>query len=398
MHVGSALEAATRFAGRTLPDRAIALARSAGLEPVLVLADDVAPLAMRAGPDPPIPAVRPGDPLPGLDDDRRPVVAWRCDVAFVAGLLREMLAPGAPAECVLLDDAGRVAVVRCARDRLGERLAGADPGAIASRLSLAPREPARHRVLSLDPRTRGSRSLREIEEEFVATLVNPRDGLFDRLLNRPVSRRLTPLLLDRPITPNQVTSLSLGIGVIAAVAFAAPGRWWPVAGALLVQATAVLDCIDGEIARAKVQESDRGELLDVTSDTLIHVLAFAGIAVHAWPTTGARRACQLAVLFATGGLLSFAVVTRAERTERRWKPVASTSSRLLSALLATLTTRDLSVLLLAAALLGLLRPLLVGAAFGAHAFWILALILHGRAMREASRGDSPPPPDPSVPA
>jgi len=397
VHVGSAREAATRFAGRTLPERAIALARSAGLDPVLVLADDVGPLAVRAGAGPPIPTVRPGDLLPGLADGRRPVVAWRCDAAFVAGLLRDVLAPGAPVECALRDDAGRVALVRCARDRLGEGLAGADPGAIADRLSLVPREPARHRVLSLAPRAREGRSVREIEAELVATLDNPRDGLFDRLLNRPVSRRLTPLLLDRPITPNQVTLLSLAIGVIAAAAFAAPGRWWPVVGALLVQATAVLDCIDGEIARAKVQESDVGELLDVTSDTLIHVLAFAGIAAHAWPATGSRRAWQLGALFATGGLLSFAVVTRAERTEDRWQAVGSTSSRLLSAMLATLTTRDLSVLLLAAALLGLLRPLLVGAAFGAHAFWILALVLHGRAMREASPGECPRPPDSSGP-
>ncbi|MFM7734854.1 MAG: hypothetical protein ACKPBU_02605 [Alphaproteobacteria bacterium] len=115
----------------------------------------------------------------------------------------------------------------------------------------------------------------------------------------------------------------------------------------------------------------------------MQVLAFLGIAIHEGPALGAHRAWILGVLFATGGLSSFAVVTRAERTEAKWKSVDSTSARLLAAMLATLTTRDLSVLLLAAALLGWLGPLLFGAAAGAHAFWAIALLLHARATRAA---------------
>ena len=53
---------------------------------------------------------------------------------------------------------------------------------------------------------------RVAESALVATLVNPRDGLFDRLLNRPISQAITPRLLRLPVTPNQVTLLSLAVG------------------------------------------------------------------------------------------------------------------------------------------------------------------------------------------
>ncbi|MEY4948403.1 MAG: hypothetical protein RL698_614 [Pseudomonadota bacterium] len=46
------------------------------------------------------------------------------------------------------------------------------------------------------------------------------------------------------------------------------------------------------------------------------------------------------------------------------------------------------MLVLAAALLGLLRPLLVGAAFGAQGFWVLALLLHAHLMREVGRREA----------
>lgn len=385
VHVASAAEASMRFAGRTLVERAVALAVAAGLHPVLVAPGGVlGELARETA----APGRRPGDPLPDSPDPGRPVVAWRCDAVFVAGLLRDLLADGAPRTAALRDDAGRVAIVRCDLGQLGG-LVPADPFALPSRVDATAAEATRHRVLAVGAAAPGGRSESAAAAELVATLENPRDGLFDRLLNRPISRRLTPRLLALPVTPNQVTLLSFAVGLVAAAAFAGAGPWWPVAGALLVQATAVLDCVDGEIARAKVLESAQGEMLDVASDSAIQILAFLGIAVHVWPELGARQAWLLGSLFAAGGLAAFAVVTRAERTEERWKRAGSPSSRWLSAMLATLTTRDLSVLLLVAAILGLLRPLLVGAAFGAHAFWMLALALHARAMREAAGGEPP---------
>lgn len=382
-----------RFAGRPLDERALALAAAAGLRASFV-AEAPQAEARRAHPIPSGQAIAPGALLPAPRTDGGAVILLRCDVATVAGALRALLAEQWSRGAVARDDSGRVAIVRLP----ASALRGAAPASLEAGASGLPAVAPDgrcdgHPVLSLaaaDGGPAGDARMRELEAMLVADLDNPRDGAFDRLLNRHLSRRITPRLLRLPVTPNEVTIASLFVGVLAAIALAGPGRWWPLVGALLVQATAVLDCVDGEIARAKVLESDWGELLDITSDSLIHVLAFLGIAWHAWPQLGPRTALVLGALFATGGLASFAVVTRAERTESAWKPLDTPASRLLGGMLATLTTRDLSVLILAAVAAGVQAQLLVGAAVGAHAFWLLALGLHAGLVRRAGGGGGGP--------
>ena len=372
-----------RFAGRTLAERSAALARTAGLRPILVGRSPAAPPTGAGAVD----WLPPGGRLPTTPGPPATVVLWRCDVVWTAGTLRGFLAQAGERRVVARDDGGRIALLRLPGTRLGGVVpaslelaaAGAvtcgDPGRVGGDRMIA---------LSLDEAGRDAR-LRVAERELVATLRNPRDGAIDRVFNRHLSRRVSPGLLRFPITPNQVTLLSLLVGVAAACALAAPGSLWPIVGALLLQLTAVLDCVDGEIARAKVLESDWGEWLDITTDTTIHVLVFLGMAVHAWPELGSSTAWTLGILFATGGFASFLVVTRAEKTEEIWLGVDAWPSRLLATLLATLTTRDLSVLVLAAAVTGTLTELLEGAAVGAHVFWVTTLLLHTSVMRRAAR-------------
>ncbi|HZR84990.1 MAG TPA: CDP-alcohol phosphatidyltransferase family protein [Candidatus Binatia bacterium] len=369
------------FAGRPLIDRAIALAETAGLTPYVVGAAD-APCP--SGVD----RVAPGGRLPVDLLPRTNVVLWRCDVAWVARTLQAVLRDGSGTRTVALDDRGRPAVVRLTATRLAGRVPATLELAAGGATAIgAPGQVAGNRLIALD--AGGAGRFRAAEAELVATLDNPRDGVFDRVFNRPISRRVTPFLLSWPITPNQVTVLSLAVGLLAAVALAQSGYLWPIAGALLLQLTAVLDCVDGEIARAKVLESEWGELLDITTDSVIHVVVFLGMAAHAWPALGVDVAWALGALFATGGFASFVVVTRAERSEERWRPIDDWQARLLARMLATLTTRDLSVLVLAAAASGMLTQLLVGASFGAHAFWVSALALHTSLMRRAAGPPGP---------
>jgi phosphatidylglycerophosphate synthase len=394
IYIPPGIEPAAIFTGRPLLDRAFALAQAARLEPLVVDAD--APPAPAAGQ----PArgglgARPGEALRHADGD---LVLLRCDVGCVAGALRDLLA--SPAAAVVRDDLGRVALVRTTGAALGATIPADLDAAAAALPDLAPGDAkassARpgwlggRRILALayaardtDP-AHAARARERAERELLATLENPRDGFFDGIFNRHLSRPLSRMLLPFSVTPNQITVGALALSLVGAACIALPGIAGPVLGALLLQATAVLDCVDGEIARAKVQESEWGEWLDITSDTLIHVATFLGIAVHAWPQLGRDTAWLLGGLFALGGLASFVVVTRAEKTEDRWKASGTWQARLLATLLATLTTRDTSVLVLVAAATGLLTPLLIGAAFGAQAFWSGTLLLHRSAMRHAS--------------
>jgi len=380
IYIPSGVNPAAIFTGRTLLERAAALAHAAGLEPVVVDArpGDRARAVGGLG-------LAPGSPLPAAG----PVMLLRCDAGCVAGVLRDLASRAEP--CVVRDDAGRAALVRTSAAALGGALP-ADLEAAAAGIVAAPRAGwlGQRRIVALGFATTGldpgavDSARARAERELLATLDNPRDGFVDGLVNRHLSRPLSHALLPFPVTPNQVTVFALLLALAGAACLALPGVAAPVFGALLLQVTAILDCVDGEIARAKVLESEWGEWLDITSDTLIHVATFLGIAVHAWPQLGGGTAWLLGTLFTVGGLASFVVVTRAEKTEARWLGSPAWESRLLAGLLATLTTRDTSVLVLAAAATGLLTPLLVGAAFGAQAFWAGTLVLHTRAMRRAA--------------
>lgn len=375
VYVPPATDPAAVFTGRTVLERALAVARAAGLDPVAVGAPAIDGTAPPRG-------CLPGDALP---DREGAIVLLRTDVGCVAGAVRDLLAGAGSA--VVRDDAGRAALVRTTAPALGGRVPS-DLETAARDLPLAgvPGRFGARRVIALDfasspPSPDIAARRARAERELLETLDNPRDGFFDGILNRHLSRPLSLRLLPLSVTPNQITVAALLLSFVGAACIALPGIAGPVLGALLLQLTAVLDCVDGEIARAKVLETEWGEWLDVTSDTLIHVATFLGIAVHAWPELGRATAWTLGALFAVGGLASFVVVTRAEKSEDRWKGRDDWRARLLALLLATLTTRDLSVLVLVAAATDLLTPLLVGAAFGAQAFWVGTLALHTSVMR-----------------
>src|SRR5947199_10703791 len=110
----------------------------------------------------------------------------------------------------------------------------------------------------------------------------PQDGFASRFLNRPISRRVTRLLLKFPIHPSAWTILIFFLPLIAG-AFLVRGDYASVViGAAIFQAFSILDGCDGEIARAKNLESTFGERLDYFCDflaSLIYVLAL-GLGRH----------------------------------------------------------------------------------------------------------------------
>ena len=104
----------------------------------------------------------------------------------------------------------------------------------------------------------------------------PQDGFVSRFLNRPISRRITSVLLQFPIHPNAWTISIFVLSLIACV-FLARGNYVSIViGATIFQVFSILDGCDGEIARAKNLESKLGERLDYFCDfiaSLVYVLA-----------------------------------------------------------------------------------------------------------------------------
>src|SRR5947199_8005019 len=110
----------------------------------------------------------------------------------------------------------------------------------------------------------------------------PQDGFASRFLNRPISRRVTRLLLKFPIHPRACTILIVFLPLIRCVFFVRGDYLNVVIGAAIFQAFSILDGCDGEIARAKNLESRFGERLDHFCDflaSLLYVLAL-GLGLH----------------------------------------------------------------------------------------------------------------------
>src|SRR5438093_3018643 len=110
----------------------------------------------------------------------------------------------------------------------------------------------------------------------------PQDGFVSRVLNRPISRRITHLLLKSPIHPNAWTIAIFALPLIACI-FLIRGNYLSVViGAAIFQVFSILDGCDGEIARARNLESKFGERLDSFCDfiaSLLYVLTL-GLGLH----------------------------------------------------------------------------------------------------------------------
>lgn len=107
------------------------------------------------------------------------------------------------------------------------------------------------------------------------------DGLYSTFVVRRLSKPLTRLALRLGWTPNAITLISFAVGIAAAVAFAGGTPVWLVLGALLLQASLVIDCVDGEVARATRRFSALGAWLDASTDRVKEFLAYAGLAIGA---------------------------------------------------------------------------------------------------------------------
>jgi phosphatidylglycerophosphate synthase len=129
--------------------------------------------------------------------------------------------------------------------------------------------------------------------------VKATDGFFTTFFVSPYSRHIARWAARRGLRPNLVTTVSLLVGVLAAVAFAAGDRAGLVAGAILLQLAFTLDCVDGQLARYTRQFSKLGAWLDSIFDRAKEYAVYAGLAIgsaHAgdpvWVLAGAALALQ----------------------------------------------------------------------------------------------------------
>ncbi len=117
-------------------------------------------------------------------------------------------------------------------------------------------------------------------EQYKASLkVVEIEEIFDLILYRPLAFIFVKATYSTKITPNQVSSMAMLIGVIAGVLFGFGTREYLLAAAGFYGACNVLDCADGQIARLKKNGTKVGRIVDGFIDYVVSTAVYIGIGV-----------------------------------------------------------------------------------------------------------------------
>ena len=132
-------------------------------------------------------------------------------------------------------------------------------------------------------REKAAAAVADVDDEAVRlrSAVKSRDGFFTTHFVSPYSRYLARWCARRGLTPNQVTTASLLVALIAAACAATGTRPGYIAAGVLLIASFVLDCTDGQLARYSLQYSTLGAWLDATFDRAKEYAYYAGLALGA---------------------------------------------------------------------------------------------------------------------
>ena len=107
------------------------------------------------------------------------------------------------------------------------------------------------------------------------------DGFYSVFFLRKFSKLLTWLAVRVKATPNQVTLISFAIGLYSAFCFTKGSFSQTLLGAVLLQISIIVDCVDGELARYTRKFSKLGAWLDAVTDRVKEYMVFLGLAIGA---------------------------------------------------------------------------------------------------------------------
>jgi phosphatidylglycerophosphate synthase len=222
---------------------------------------------------------------------------------------------------------------------------------------------------------------RRVEAWLLRGLIKESEGFMSRHVERKISLAVTRSLVNTRLTPNAMTLVSAGIGILGAFFFAMSGTAHHVVGALLFWLHSVLDGCDGELARLKFAESRWGGLIDFWGDNVVHCAVFSAIAAGVHAKEPGPVPVMLAASAVSGTLLSAGLV---HRTTMRGKisggplftsvvgssPLGENGSSPIEKIADHLARRDFIYLVIALAMAGKVKWFLRMGAIGAPLYFL----------------------------
>ena len=99
----------------------------------------------------------------------------------------------------------------------------------------------------------------------------------NRYIQVPIAKQIVDFLKNTLVTPNHVTYFSVLVGFASGYAFSFSTPIFLILGGFLLEITLVLDCVDGQLARAKGMASDWGRLIDGIAGYFAYLAVVIGL-------------------------------------------------------------------------------------------------------------------------
>ncbi|WP_417623644.1 CDP-alcohol phosphatidyltransferase family protein [Paremcibacter congregatus] len=128
--------------------------------------------------------------------------------------------------------------------------------------------------------------VREADRRLFSWLYKSTDGIVTVKIDRPLSRIFSRYFARFDMTPAFYTYVNGVQSLLMLWFFLHGGDNALFLGCMMYQVVAVFDCVDGEIARAKFQQSTAGARLDTGIDMLSNILFMGGLSYALWDIHG----------------------------------------------------------------------------------------------------------------
>ena len=210
----------------------------------------------------------------------------------------------------------------------------------------------------------------EVDKESYQPVISHSDSpIIDRYIIRKISGFITGLLVNTPVTPNQVTIISLILGIASAAFFSHGAHTYTIIAGLFYFISTVFDQCDGEVARHKQMTSDFGKTFDIIVDSIVNATITIGITIAIYKTNGSGLSIMAGLLAMTGIVISLLLTTYFSHENNN-----NTGTK---EMLDRLNNKDFFyIIMLASVIFNQMIWFLLIMAIGTNIYWIVHKIAH----------------------
>ena len=210
----------------------------------------------------------------------------------------------------------------------------------------------------------------EVDKERDKPVISHSDSpIIDRYIIRKISGFITWLLVKTPVTPNQITIISLILGIASAAFFSHGAHTYTIIAGLFYFISTVFDQCDGEVARYKQMTSDFGKTFDIIVDSIVNATITIGITIAIYKTNGSGLSIIAGLLAMTGIVISLLLTTYFSHENNN-----NTGTK---EMLDRLNNKDFFyIIMLASVIFNQMIWFLLIMAIGTNIYWIVHKIAH----------------------